>query len=112
MQKADHPNTNHSRKAFMVDIINCIKSLKTRGKKVILCMDANTHRDHKDITTLKEETAGLADLMQTANPGNPPPPATYDRGDPKKGNIDIALGCEEKSITDTVNEGIGELSLT
>ena len=94
MQKADHRNANHPRKAFMVDITKCIKSLKKRGNKVILCMDANTLWDHKDITTLKEET-GLVDLMQTANPGNSPPPATYDREDPKKGNIDIALGCED-----------------
>jgi len=57
-------------------------------------MDANTYWDHKDITTLKGET-GLLDLMQTANPGESPPPTTYDQGDLNKGNIDIALGCED-----------------
>ena len=77
MQKAYHPNVHHTWKAFLMDIVNCIKSLKTKGNKVILPMVANTDWDHKDITTLKEET-GLVDLMQTANPGNPPTPGTYD----------------------------------
>ena len=93
MQKADHPNATNPCKAFLVDITKRIKTLRARGNKVILCMDANTYWDHNNITTLKEDT-GLRDLMQTANPGDLSPPATYDRGDPHKGNIDIALGCK------------------
>jgi len=96
MQKADHPNANHPQKAFVVDITKRIKTLRARGNKVILCMDTNTYWDHNDITTLKEDT-GLRDLMQTANPGALPPPATYDRGDPHKGNIDIALSHNDRT---------------
>ena len=86
MQKADHPNADKPRKAFLVDIIKRIKALRANGNKVILCMDANTHWNHKDITTLKEDT-GLRDLMQTANPGDLPLPATYDRGIHKRATL-------------------------
>ena len=56
-------------------------------------MDTNTPRDHAAIKGLKAAT-GLKDLMETAKPSISPPPATYDRGDNKKGPIDIALGCD------------------
>jgi hypothetical protein len=90
---ANHTFALKPRKAFLHDIIQLINEKKGKGHKVLLCMDANTTWDHADIRKIKLAT-GLRDLMEVANPDIFPPPATYDRGDDAKGNIDIALGCD------------------
>ena len=90
---ANHRFATNPRKAFLHDIIQFVREQTKKGNKVILCMDANTPWDHTDIWQLKLAT-GLNDLMEFANPDTFPPPATYDRGDDEKGNIDIALGCD------------------
>ena len=90
--QSQHKEAQDPRKAFLTDITQFLRGEKQKGHKLLLCMDANTPWNHKDIQTLKREV-GLKDLMKAANRDSPSP-STYDRGDNLKVPIDLALGCQ------------------
>ena len=91
LMRSQHDQARDPRKAFLTDLTLCLRNATGKGHKLLICMDANTPWNHKDIQQLKRDV-GLTDLMQAAN-SNIPLPATYDRGDEGKGPIDLALGC-------------------
>jgi len=90
--RSQHKEAQYPIKAFLTDIAKSLCNEKRKGYKILLCMDANTPWNHKDVQTLEKEV-GLTDLMKAANRDSPPL-LTYHRGNDLKGPIDLALGCQ------------------
>ena len=90
LMQRNHPLAKNPRKAFDHDIENLIRTKKTHGQPVLLCMDANSGYTASDIKDLERKT-GLVNVIQHFHP-DIAMPRTYDRG---RDCIDFFLGCEE-----------------